>query len=249
MSVAGAGSAQDIHGPGSVALPARIRRFREQYRNLRIPGYYSGVFHLGFTSVASVAVVVFSILQLHSVTALEWLTIPATFLYANLAEYLGHRGPMHHPAGFLRLIYERHTLQHHRFFTDEAMQFDSSRDFHAVLFPPVLMVFFITAFALPVWALLVWLFSANVAYLFVATAIGYFLNYELLHFAYHTAPDSWVSRLPGMQVLRQLHTRHHDPALMQRYNFNISYPICDALFGTLYRHHSGGAGASVEDRG
>ncbi|MDH4014220.1 MAG: fatty acid hydroxylase family protein, partial [Chromatiales bacterium] len=66
---------------------------------------------------------------------------------------------------------------------------------------------------------------------------------------YHTAPDSWVSRLPGMQVLRQLHTRHHDPALMQRYNFNISYPICDALFGTLYRHNSGGAGASVEDRG
>ena len=116
-------------------------------------------------SVASVAVVVFSILQLHSVTALEWLTIPATFLYANLAEYLGHRGPMHHPAGFLRLIYERHTLQHHRFFTDEAMQFDSSRDFHAVLFPPVLMVFFITAFALPVWALLVWLFSANEGYL------------------------------------------------------------------------------------
>ena len=133
MSVAGAGSAEDIHGPGSVALPARIRRFREQYRELRIPDYYSGVFHLGFTSVASVAVVVFSILQLHSVTALEWLTIPATFLYANLAEYLGHRGPMHHPAGFLRLIYERHTLQHHRFFTDEAMQFDSSRDFHAVV--------------------------------------------------------------------------------------------------------------------
>lgn len=247
MSVVDAGPAENIADANSVALPARIRRFREQYRDLRIPGYYSGVFHLCFTTVASVAIVVLSILQLDAVTGLEWLTIPATFLYANLAEYLGHRGPMHHPAGFLRLIYERHTLQHHRFFTDEAMQFDSSRDFHAVLFPPVLMVFFVTAFAVPVWALLVWLFSANVAYLFVATAIAYFLNYELLHFAYHTAPDSWVSRLPGMRVLRQLHTRHHDPALMQRYNFNITYPICDALFGTLFRNRVAAAHGEKRD--
>ncbi len=239
MNAAEASSADRSAVRGTSALPERIRRYREQYRDRRIPAYYSGLFHLGFTTVASIAVVVFSILQLDAVTALEWLTIPATFLYANLAEYLGHRGPMHHPAGFLRLIYERHTLQHHRFFTDAAMQFDSSRDFHAVLFPPVLMVFFITAFALPVWALLVWLFSANVAYLFVATAIAYFLNYELLHFAYHTAPDSWPSRLPGMAALRQLHTRHHDPALMQSYNFNITYPICDALFGTLFRNRDG----------
>ncbi len=232
MSVAGA---EAVEGTKAGSIPERIRRYREEYRNARVPGYYSGVFHLAFTSTASIAVIVFCISQIHDVRGLEWLTIPLTFIYANLAEYLGHRGPMHHPVGFLREIYERHTLQHHRFFTDEAMQFDSTRDFHAVLFPPVLMVFFVTAFALPVWALLVWLFSANVAYLFVATAIAYFLNYELLHFAYHTAPDSWVARLPGMAVLRRLHTRHHDPALMQRHNFNITYPICDALFGTLYR--------------
>jgi hypothetical protein len=243
MSVAGVEHGAVVTGTRGADVPERIRQYREQYRRERVPGYYSGIFHLGFTSVASIAVVVFCIIRIHDVTALEWLTIPVTFLYANLAEYLGHRGPMHHPFGFLRLIYERHTLQHHRFFTDKAMQFDSSRDFHAVLFPPVLMVFFISAFALPVWLLLVWLFSANVAYLFVATAIAYFLNYELLHFAYHTAPDSWISRLPGMHVLRKLHSRHHDPALMQRHNFNITYPIGDLIFGTLFRRPDENAGA------
>jgi hypothetical protein len=32
-----------------------------------------------------------------------------------------------------------------------------------------------------------------------------------------------------------LHTAHHDPHLMARYNFNISYPLGDWLCGTLYR--------------
>jgi hypothetical protein len=27
---------------------------------------------------------------------------------------------------------------------------------------------------------------------------------------------------------------------MTRYNFNITYPICDHLFGTLYRHDDPG---------
>jgi sterol desaturase/sphingolipid hydroxylase (fatty acid hydroxylase superfamily) len=38
-----------------------------------------------------------------------------------------------------------------------------------------------------------------------------------------------------MGRLRQLHTLHHRPELMQTHNFNITYPIGDWLFGTLYR--------------
>jgi sterol desaturase/sphingolipid hydroxylase (fatty acid hydroxylase superfamily) len=32
-----------------------------------------------------------------------------------------------------------------------------------------------------------------------------------------------------------LHQLHHDPRLMAHYNFNITYPIGDLLFGTLWR--------------
>ncbi len=173
--------------------------------------------------------------MLDDVSPLEWLTIPLTFLYANLSEYLGHRGPMHHKTRFLTKVFERHALEHHAFFTDEAATFDSSQDYKAVLFPPILLFFFIGGFAIPVGALLYWLISPNVCYLFVFTAVLYFLNYELLHFAYHADPASWFGRLPFMSRLRRHHITHHNRQLMTRYNFNITYPICDRIFGTLYR--------------
>ena len=88
---------------------------------------------------------------------------------------------------------------------------------------------------LPVGALLYAFLSPNTGFLFVLTAVLYFLNYEMLHFAYHTAPGSWLGRLSLIRSLRQHHVAHHNKQLMTKYNFNITYPICDYLFGTLYR--------------
>ena len=209
--------------------------FRNRYRAEEIGGSYSGPLHFATTIVLSSAAIVAALLQVHEVAPLEWLTVPIAFLYANLVEYVGHRGPMHNRTRGLGLVFKRHTLQHHRFFTNDGMQFDSSDDYKAVLFPVVMVVFFFAAFGIPAMLILAWLATPNVAYLFIAVAVAYFLNYEILHFAYHTPEDSRISRLPGMNRLRRLHTTHHDPALMQRYNINIKYPICDWVFGTLHR--------------
>jgi|GEM_PF-3735582 len=57
-------------------------------------------------------------------------------------------------------------------------------------------------------------------------------SYEILHFAYHQREGSRILALPGVQHLRRLHLAHHDPAIMQHGNFNITWPICDLLFGT-----------------
>jgi hypothetical protein len=216
---------------------AAVAAYREQYRQEHIPPHYKGWLHLVFTFGIGGAVLATAILQLEQVRPLEWLTIPIAFLYTNFAEYWGHRGPMHHLKRGLRLVYERHTKQHHRFFTDQSMELDGSRDLRAVLFPPVLMTFFITAFALPAWLLLAWAASPNVAWLFVATSLGYFLNYEFLHMAYHLPASHPIARWPLIGRLKGLHQAHHDPRLMARCNFNITYPICDALFGTLHRPH------------
>ena len=174
--------------------------------------------------------------MLDNVKPAEWLTIPLTFLYCNLAEYLGHRGPMHNKKRFLTSIFQRHTVEHHAFFTDEVISFDSPRDYRAVLFPPILLLFFFGFFAVPVGAILYYFVSPNVCFLFVFTAILYYLNYELFHFSYHMDPQSWLGRLPLVRRLREHHVTHHNKALMMRCNFNITYPICDRLFGTL---HSG----------
>lgn len=209
-----------------------VATYREQYRREHIPPHYQGGLHLAFTFGIGGAALVWSALQVEQVRPLEWLTVPLTFLYANFAEYWGHRGPMHHLKRGLRLVYERHTRQHHRFFTDQAMALDGLRDLRAVLFPPLLMTFFISAFALPVGLLLASIASPNVAWLFTATSLGYFLNYEFLHLAYHLPPGHPIARWPLIGRLKRLHEAHHDPRLMAHCNFNITYPICDTIFRT-----------------
>lgn len=209
--------------------------FRAAYRARYIGAHYRGWLHMAFTVSMASLLCIACLLQLEQVSALEWLTVPLTFLYVNLAEYLGHRGVMHRRRAGFGLVYERHACQHHLFFTHEHMQFDDTRDFKVVLFPPVLVTFFLLGFGTPIVALLAWVATSNVAWLFGAIAVAYFLNYELLHFAYHLPPGHPVATLPGMRVLRRLHTRHHDQALMGKYNFNITYPIADWVFGTLRR--------------
>ena len=219
-----------------------VARARAAFRQNRIPENYSGPLHLATVIGFSLLVAAVSFAMLEDIKPAEWLTIPLTFLYSNVAEYLGHRGPMHNKTRFLTGIFQRHTVEHHSFFTDEAISFDSPRDYRAVLFPPILLVFFFGFFAVPVGAALYFLVSPNVCFLFVFTAILYYLNYELFHFSYHLDPRSRLGRLPAIRHLRRNHVRHHNKALMTHYNFNITYPICDRLFGTLYRDGEQGTG-------
>ncbi len=208
---------------------------RAAFRERHVSPGYSGRLHLATTITISLSVTLCCILMLENIRPLEWLTVPMTFVYANLSEYFGHRGPMHQKKRFLSAVFQRHSVEHHAFFTDETATFDSTRDYKAVLFPPVLLLFFIGCFAIPVGMVLYFLISSNVAFIFVLTSVLYFLNYELLHFAYHSDPQSWIGRLPLMRRLRQHHIRHHNRQLMTRYNFNITYPLCDYLFGTVYK--------------
>ncbi|HET6604601.1 MAG TPA: sterol desaturase family protein [Xanthomonadaceae bacterium] len=223
----------------AVDLPEAVAQFRSGYRAHEIPRGYRGGVHAAVTFGGGSLALALCLAQLEPVRAWEWLAVPLAFLYANLAEYVGHRWPMHRPVRGLGLVYRRHAGQHHRFFHAEAMALESARDLRAVLFPPLLVVFFFGVFGIPLWLLLAWLLSTNVAWLFLATGLGYFLSYELLHLSHHAPAGSWPTRRRWLGRLRRLHRDHHDPAWMTRANFNITWPICDAVFGTL-RHRDGG---------
>ena len=211
------------------------QQFRDNYRQTEIGQYYRGYFHFGFTMLFAWSIIIFSVFQLENVQPLEYLTVLITFLYANFVEYIVHKGPMHKPFKGLNIIYKRHATQHHIFFTDQHMQFDSTRDFKAVLFPPYLIAFFFVFFALPAGFLVNWLVSSNACFLFIITAFFYFALYEVLHTTYHLADDHWVYRFKVFRSLRQLHQDHHRVDLMSHNNFNITFPICDWLFGTYYK--------------
>ncbi|MEK7485761.1 MAG: fatty acid hydroxylase family protein [Planctomycetota bacterium] len=215
-------------------IPSTVSNFRQHHREQQFSKYYSGLLHFGFINAFGITGILMSLLAIQDVSGKELLVVPITFLYANLVEYLAHKGPMHHKKRFLSLIFRRHTLEHHHFFTHESMSYEGTQDYKMVLFPPILIVFFFGFFALPVGFLLYYYLSANTGYLFVLTALGYYLNYEWLHFCYHLREDSWAGKLPFMARLRQHHTVHHDTRLMNRYHFNITYPFCDYLFGTFH---------------
>jgi hypothetical protein len=216
-----------------MSLPGPVAAFREEYRAGHVGARYSGALHFAFTSLGSLAVIVLAATRLERPSLAELLTVPATFLFANYVEYLAHKGPMHRRRRGLAILFERHTQQHHRYFTHQAMSYESARDFKMVLFPPVMLLFFLGAVAAPVGALLFWLASRNVALLYVTTAMGYFLTYEWLHFCHHLPAAHPLARIAVLRRLRAHHQTHHDPAQMNARNFNITFPICDRLFGTL----------------
>ena len=211
----------------------RIHQFRLQYaQEVRPPGY-SGPGHIAAVVVLALAVIAAALW----VAAIDWHTshlwiVPITVLVANAVEYAAHRGPMHHRVRGLCALHTRHSGRHHRYFTGTQMHFESTADFHAVLFPPVLLLFFggITV-ALGCMAALC--LPRAAAALFVATGVGYYLVYEVLHFLYHVPPSWRLGRLPGVCWLAKLHRLHHEPARMQQGNFNLVFPLCDWLAGTL----------------
>lgn len=220
-------------GGAGANVPDAVRAFRAAHRARHIGPRYHGWLHFGTTTVGALAAIAVAVVMVDAPSLAELAAVPLSFLIANLGEYAGHRGPMHHRRRGLSILFERHARQHHRFYTHDAMAADSPRDFQMVLFPPAMLVFFLGALAFPIGALLHWAISPNVGWLFGATAMTYFVTYEWLHFAYHLPPDGWVGRRRLVQVLRRHHTLHHDQRRMAHTNFNITFPIADWLFGTI----------------
>lgn len=216
-------------------LPAEVAAYRGEHRARHIGPRYRGRLHLATTTVGALTALALAAWQAARLAPswAELTTVPVAFLVANLGEYAGHRGPMHHRGRALAILHERHTRQHHRFFTADAMVVESSRDYQMVLFPPIMLVFFLGAMATPIGVGLGLLVSPAVGWLFAATAIAYFLTYEWLHLAYHLPPDGWLGRRALVRRLRRHHTVHHDPRWMARANFNITFPIADRVFGTV----------------
>jgi len=217
------------------ALPSDVAAFREQHRTQHIGPRYRGWLHFATTTLGSLAAIGFAISRVRAPSARELLAIPMFFMIANLGEYFGHRGPMHHRGARLAILFERHTQQHHRYYTNEAMAAESPRDFQMVLFPPAMLLFFLGGLAAPLGLIFGLLGSPNLGWLFAATAVGYFLLYEWLHFSYHQPPASFIGRRALIRRLRRHHTIHHDPRRMTSANFNITFPIADRLFGTTER--------------
>jgi hypothetical protein len=169
--------------------------------------------------------------QIRDLRAWELLTVPTVYLFANAFEWWIHGAALHrrHPAA--PVLYDQHTPKHHMLYLTEDMAMRDTREYRLVLIPAY-GLFLIFAGQLVATSVLWWLGLPNVACLYAATAIGYAVSYEWLHFSYHLPHEHPVAKNPIITRLARHHAVHHDPRIMQRWNMNVTVPLMDLVMGT-----------------
>lgn len=209
----------------------RQREFRHQYQ-AQISPWYNGYVHVSVMYAVGLAVIGWCLLHLQSATW-EWLLVVPVFAVSNGFEWWMHKFVMHRLVDryALRAIYDRHTRQHHQYFTHQEMTVNSAREFRIVFFPWRALVTFM-ALGVPFALLLGWLIKPAAAYILMVTIVGQYLIYETFHYSCHVPENRWLRHLPCVNTIRRHHAAHHHHGLMMERNMNLTFPIADWFMGT-----------------
>ena len=205
----------------------------DQRKTIRqaIPRFYNVYLFFGLTNLIAWGAVTWAFSGLSQVTWWEWLFLPIIFLTLNYGEYYLHQGPMHQASKGSRLLFNRHTRQHHRYFTHETMDIEDSREAYLILFPPWAIIMLLLFASLAGW--IVSLFSTdNIALLFFGSLMSYYIIYEWMHLICHLQGKGILAGNSVVTRISSHHTRHHNPAVMTKGNFNFAFPVFDWLFKT-----------------
>jgi hypothetical protein len=199
-----------------------------------IPWWYSPYGHLAATTGIGLIVLGLSIAGIvdRGVRWTDLLVIPIVVLVANFFEWRVHKVVLHRRFWPFEVIYDKHTPMHHMIYVEEDMALRSVDEFRLVLIPAAGVLGIVLA-AAPIALVLSHFWSSAAGWLFLLTTSLFMVMYEVLHLCYHAPAESLIGRLRIVRVLRAHHARHHDPRLMQRYNFNVTVPLFDWIMGTM----------------
>lgn len=212
-------------------MTERQRKFREQYK-ADISPLYNGLLHIAVIYGVGAAALYYGFGQLQHATW-EWALVLPVFLAGNFVEWAMHKYVMHRRIDVfaLRAIYERHTRQHHQYFTDEESTIDSSREFRIVFFPwRVLATLGVGGGALGYLASV--LLNSNAGWIVFMTMVAQYLVYETFHYCCHVHENWFVRNMPFVNTIRRHHTAHHNMGIMMKYNMNLTFPIADWFMDT-----------------
>jgi hypothetical protein len=221
-------------GTGRGLTEARRNAVRQKAL-AEIPWWYVPQAHLAATTGIGVVVLVTSIVAIARYTQLrgtDLLVIPAVVLIANGYEWWVHKRVLHKRFWPFEVIYDKHTPMHHMIFVEEDMAIRDVRELRLVLIPAAGVLGIVLA-AAPIAIAMAHFWSSAAGWLFLLTSSLFMVSYEVLHLCYHAPATSWIGRRKLIRVLRAHHARHHDPRMMQRYNFNVTVPLFDWLMGTM----------------
>ena len=212
-------------------MTERQRKFREEYK-ADISPHYNGLLHVAVTYGVGLTAAWYCLTQIQGATW-EWLLMVPVFLAGNFIEWFMHRYVLHKRIDVwaLRDIYERHTRQHHQYFTDEEATIDSSKEFRIVFFPwRVLATLGVAGTSLGYLTYLV--FNANAGFIVFLTMVVQYLIYKPFHYCCHVHDNWFVRNMPFINTIRRHHTAHHNWGIMMKYNMNLTFPIADWFMGT-----------------
>lgn len=204
------------------------------------PRWYSPELHLALPTLFGLSIAIACFASLPSPTPASFLMIPITYLISNMTEWRAHRDLLHKRHWLAPVLYDRHTPEHHVIFITEDMAMRERREWRLVLIPAY-GIFLIFLGIAPTAGLIWWLGFPNAALIHVAMGMIYTLSYEWLHLSYHLSPEHPIGGLAVVRWLRRHHAIHHDPRLMQRYNFNVTVPLWDWIRGTIAPDQAGRA--------
>ena len=212
-------------------MTERQRRFREQYR-AAISRWYSGLVHIGVMYGAGIAAILYCVSQLQH-ARWEWLLLIPVLIAGNFVEWSMHKFVMHRLVDVfaLRAIYDRHTRQHHQYFTDNDATIDSIREFRIVFFPWRVLIVLVVFGLLFGWIASV-LINPNAGYIVFIGMIGHYMVYETFHFCCHVRDNWFVRHFPLINTIRRHHTAHHNMGIMMHVNMNLTFPIADWFLNT-----------------
>ena len=208
--------------------------------------FYSPWVHLAVPSLFGCAAIAAAVSLLRAPTVVDLLFGIGLFIVSNAAEWRIHKSLLHKRQPFAALLYDRHTPMHHMVFVTDDMAIRKRDEFRLVLLPAYAVVVLAIGLSPMAWALWQLAGQHNLACVFVIETMGYVVTYEWLHLSYHLPPDSFIGRLGLVRFLRRHHALHHDPRLMQKWNFNVSLPLWDLVKRTYVRTF---AGESVPGQG
>lgn len=212
-------------------MSERQRQFREEYKS-QISPLYNGLVHVGVMYAVGIALIWWCLSRMQD-AGWEWLLVIPIFAFSNVFEWWIHKYVMHRliDVWALRAIYDRHTRQHHQYFTNNEMTVDSAREFRIIFFPWRALATFI-ALGTPFAFALAWLLNPNAGYVLIVTMVGQYLIYETFHYCCHVHENWFVRNTPFVNTIRRHHTAHHNQGIMMDRNMNLTFPIADWLMGT-----------------
>jgi hypothetical protein len=212
-------------------MTERQRKFRAQYV-AGISPWYNGLVHIGVMYTAGIAAIAWCVSRMHE-ARWEWLLVIPVALAGNFIEWGMHKYVMHRLRDVfaLRAIYDRHTRQHHQYFTDNDPTIHTIKEFRIVFFPWRVLIVLAVAGSVISLAM-AQVFNANAGYVTFITMIGHYMVYETFHFCCHVPENAFVRNAPLINTIRRHHAAHHNMGIMMHVNMNLTLPIADWFMKT-----------------